>query len=177
MAWYFYAASTPTNLTQSGAATAFRNAANHITGAYNNCSLADNVGATNSYLGYTSKAQNISSTGGCGARDGVSVVGFRGLPSGYLAVTCWWSMNGATIEADMALNKAYYKWYTTKPSTCSSMWDTETTATHEFGHAFGLAHVSQTYHPTLTMHPVMMACQQQERTLGLGDIRGLEYLY
>jgi predicted Zn-dependent protease len=65
----------------------------------------------------------------------------------------------------------------TKPSTCSSRFSVEAVATHEFGHAFGLGHVSETYHPSLTMSSVIRACQGSESTLGLGDVRGLNALY
>ena len=175
--WWFQSGSTPSAFTASAAAGAFKRAIGHISGAYNNCSLADRVSATQTYMGATSRATNITSSASCGSRDSKNVVGFGTLPNGYLGMTCWWTMNGAPVEADLKLNKAYYRWYVTKPSTCSSRWSVETAATHEFGHLFGLGHVSETYHPNLTMSPVIRACQSSEVTLGLGDVRGLEALY
>jgi predicted Zn-dependent protease len=105
------------------------------------------------------------------------VVGFGTPPSGYLGMTCWWTMSGIIFESDMRLNKAYYHFYVNKPSSCSNRYSIEAVATHEFGHAFGLAHVSETYHPSLTMSTVIRSCQASESTLGLGDVRGLNALY
>jgi hypothetical protein len=164
-------------LTVSAVEGAMTRAVGNITAARNNCGRADYVSATAAYGGQTTAGINISSLGGCLTRDSRNVVGFGSLPSGYLGMSCWWTMSGQAIEADMMLNKLSYHWYVTKPSTCSSKWSIEAAATHEFGHIFGLAHVSETYHPTLTMSPVIMACQASEVTLGLGDLKGLEALY
>jgi hypothetical protein len=145
---------------------------------HNDCGLADRVGATASYRGRTSTATNMTTSATCLARDGKSVLGFGGLPSGYLGLTCWW-MNSSrqTIEADLKLNKSSFGWTVGISSSCYRKWVVEAAATHELGHAFGLGHVSETYHPRLTMSPVIRACQRSETTLGLGDIRGLEALY
>jgi hypothetical protein len=177
MSWRFLASSTPSALSQSSAASAFKSAANRITGAYNDCGLADNVSATHAYLGSTSTAIGVTNTGSCGTSDKVNVVGFGTLPSGYLGMTCWRTMSSTVFEADLKLNKAYYHWYTSKPSSCSAKWSVTAAATHEFGHLYGLAHVSETYHPSLTMSPIIKACQASEATLGLGDVRGLNSLY
>jgi Matrixin len=175
-AWSFQASSTP-SMSQSSAATTLKSAANHITSGYNSCGLADNIGATNSYLGTTSTGSGISTSAGCTGTDGKNVVSFGTLPNGYLGMTCWWSMSSTTFEADVKLNKAYYQWYMSKPSVCAATWSVNAAATHEFGHVFGLAHVSETYHPTLTMSTTIWACQGSESTLGLGDVKGLNSLY
>jgi hypothetical protein len=54
----------------------------------------------------------------------------------------------------------------------------EAVLTHEAGHVFGLAHVGESRHGRLTMSPYIDGvCNNQESTLGLGDLRGLEALY
>jgi hypothetical protein len=175
--WRFRAGSRPKGWSSTGTAAALARAANNITNGRNNCGLADAIGATNSYRGTTSSAPNISPGGRCRGRDGRNVVGFGTLPSGYLGMTCWWSYNGRIVEADIKLNKAYYHWYLKRPSGCTRRWSVEAAATHEFGHAFGMAHVSESLHPRLTMSPIIRACQSSERTLGWGDLRGLQAQY
>jgi hypothetical protein len=176
--WYFKSGSTPSNVTVLGAEGALKRAVANITGARNNCGLADNISASSYYAGRTSTSINISSSSSCLARDGKSIVGFGDLASGYLGMACWWTnSSNQAIEADIKLNKVEYGWVVSIPSSCYKKWSIEAVATHEFGHAFGLASVSETYHPNLTMSLVLKACQSSEVTLGLGDIRGLEGLY
>jgi hypothetical protein len=175
--WYFNASSTPSEITQAAATGALTTAANDITSGYNNCGMADKVSATDTYKGTTSTTTNISTAAACLSGDGKNVVGFGTLPSSYLAYTCWWTSGNSTIEADVKLNKASYTWYVTKPPSCSNKWDVQGTATHEFGHVFGLGHVDEGTHANLTMSPVIGECQSSEQTLGLGDVKGLESKY
>jgi hypothetical protein len=176
--WFFRSGSTPSNVTVSGAEGALKQAVANITGARNSCGLADNISATSYYAGRTSTSINIGSSSSCSARDGKSVVGFGDLASGYLGMACWWAnSSNQAIEADMKLNKVEYRWVVSIPSSCYKKWSIEAVSTHEFGHVFGLATISETYHPNLTMSLVIRACQSSEKTLGLGDIRGLEGLY
>jgi Matrixin len=175
--WYFQSGSRPKGSDASRVAAALARAASNITTGHNNCNLADAISATQTYQGGTSRAPNISKYGGCLGRDGRNVVGFGTLPRGVLGMTCWWTYGGRTVETDIKLNKAYYAWFIIRRSDCRGKWSIEGVATHEFGHAFGLGHVSPDYHSALTMSPVIRACQSAQRWLGLGDILGLRSLY
>jgi hypothetical protein len=175
--WYFQASSRPGGMYAWRVAGALNRAATNITTGHNRCGLADLISATHAYQGTTSRAPNISSSASCLGRDGRNVVGFGTLPRGVLGMTCWWTYSGRTVETDIKLNKAYYGWYVYRPSGCRARWSIQGVATHEFGHAFGLGHVSSSTHPNLTMSPVIKPCQSSQRWLGLGDIRGLRTLY
>ena len=177
LTWSFNSGSTPSELSWTQAQSGLKNGASHMETGYNDCGLADQVSATESYLGTTTSGVNITRTASCGTADGKSVVGFGTLPTGILAFTCWWTDgSGTALQADIRLNKAHYKW-TTSTTRCTSSFLVAAAATHEFGHVFGLAHVDQAAHPKLTMHPVIASCQSSESTLGLGDVLGLEDLY
>jgi hypothetical protein len=45
------------------------------------------------------------------------------------------------------------------------------------GHAFGLGHVGERRHGELTMSTTGPLCDNEEASLGLGDVLGLEELY
>jgi len=55
--------------------------------------------------------------------------------------------------------------------------DVQNVATHEFGHAVGLAHVQSPLDVCLTMYPFVAFGEIQKRTLGLGDKLGMQALY
>jgi Matrixin len=175
--WRFQASSRPKGFNAVSTANALRRAVYNIVNGDNNCGLPDLISATHWYRGTTSRAPNISSGAACLGRDRVNTIGFGTLPSGYLGMTCWWTYNGRVVEADVKLNKSYYKWYINRPSGCYRKWNIEAAATHEFGHVFGLGHVSESFHGSLTMSPIIKACQGAEATLGLGDVVGLRALY
>ncbi len=174
--YYVSSSNVPTNVSFSGAESSFKKAVAHIINAYNDCGRSDSVGASAAYAGRTSSSPDITESAGCQSRDGRNEFGFKRLPSNYLAYSCRWWSSGRFIEGDTAYN-TYYKWYVSKPSSCSWRWSIENVATHELGHTFGLSHVSESSHPKLTMSPTIYPCQNGESTLGLGDLRGLEYLY
>lgn len=175
--WRIKASTSPGNLRWAGVITAVKNAAINVTAAHNNCNQADRVGAQQTFLGGTKRATGIGATSGCGRPDGVNVVAFGNLAGGDLAMTCWWTLGGKVVEADVKLNKVEYRWVVNVPRRCSRRYSIEAVATHEFGHVFGLGHVSEATHPTLTMSPTIRSCQRSETTLGLGDLRGLEKKY
>ena len=175
--WYFYAASRPKGSDTTRVVSALRRGADNIVTGHNVCGLPDLISAKHLYRGTTSRAPNISSSAWCRGRDGRNVVGFGTLPSGYLGMTCWWTYAGKVVEADFVLNKTYYRWFINRPSGCRGKWSIQAAATHEFGHVFGLGHVSESSHPGLTMSPMIRACQSAETNLGLGDVLGLRSLY
>jgi len=175
--WYFQSASRPKGSLTSRVVDALRRAADNIVRGDNACGLPDFISATDAYRGTTSRAPNISSSAWCKGRDGRNVVGFGTLPSAYLGMSCWWTYGGKVVEADFILNKAHYAWFINRPSGCRRKWSIEAAATHEFGHVFGLGHVSESSHPGLTMSPMIMACQSGETNLGLGDVLGLRSMY
>jgi len=175
--WSFQAKSIPSGMNKSKVEGALIRAARNITWARNDCGLADKVDATQRYLGWAPAAPDITPVASCGAADGKNVIGFGTLPADYLAITCRWLRDGKIVEADVMINKAVFHWVVAIPGACRTEWSVEDVATHEFGHVFGLDHVSEALHPDLTMSPTILPCQMGEATLGLGDIRGLEKLY
>jgi hypothetical protein len=179
MQWYFDSGTTPSGNNVDNVEAAFKDSANAITGAHNGCGIADHVSATNQYMGRTGAGPNMTATATtitCLNPDGKNVVGFGTLPTVDIGRTCIWS-GGGYRETDIRLNKARSWFALDVPAGCYKRWAVRAVATHEFGHAFGLAHVSETAHPELTMAPQQGDCTLAPYSLGLGDIKGLEALY
>jgi len=175
--WSFRATSTPKGIGRSAATAALKRAASNVVNGRSSCGLIDRISATEHYLGRTTTSTNIDDSSRCGRPDGKNVVGFGKLRPLDMAITCWWTRGGETVEADIKLNKAAYRWVTRPGPTCGGAWSIEDVATHELGHAFGLDHVGEGVHGNLTMSPLILPCQNGETTLGLGDVRGLRALY
>jgi hypothetical protein len=100
------------------------------------------------------------------------------LPRSALAVTCTYYSGNPGYErvhwSDIKINKTSYDWTTRPGSRCKGKYDLESTVTHERGHTFGLGHVSESSHARLTMSDRSNGpCQSSERSLGLGDWKGL----
>ena len=169
--WSFKSSTTPSSLNKSSVASLLQKSFNNVTGEHNDCGRADTVSATNQYLGTTTKAPN------CNSRDGSNVVGFASLPPGVLAVTCFWINNGKIVEADMRITTRE-SWALSLATCHGTMPMLEATITHEAGHVFGLDHVGEKRHGRLTMSPYLDGpCENNEATLGLGDMLGLESMY
>ena len=168
--WYFAAPSTPSGLLRSAVRDVLKKSFANVTRARNDCGLADKVSATAAYQGTTSRRAK------CNERDGYNVVGFKSLSLDVLAYTCYWYSGGRMIEADIQIN-SNVPWALALAG-CIRRQVLEATMTHEVGHAFGLDHVAEATHGRLTMSPFLNGlCNNEEASLGLGDVRGLEQLY
>lgn len=176
-AWYFNRKSIPSEVDGNNTADALQDAVGNMTRADNNCGLSDRVSATYWYKGTTSDAANIDTDSSCEGSDGKSVMGFGNLLATDLALTCWWTQNGNTVAADIRFNKTEFLWVVNLGDACVTKFAVEAVATHEVGHVFGLGHVTEAGHGALTMSTIIKVCQESEKTLGLGDVRGLEALY
>jgi hypothetical protein len=131
----------------------------------------------------------------CNARDNtdhVSVVGFGNLPvragengaKNYIAVACTWMVDGAysipsAAQSDIRMNKEDYRWGAAPfADACQSKYSVQGVLTHELGHTFGLAHVSEADHGNLTMSTLINGfCKEPEATFGEGDILGMRARY
>jgi hypothetical protein len=136
------------------------------------------------YQGFTNAHAQVDARDGklvCPGNDKMTVVSFGELPQGILAGTCTISEDDdhqrRTKWSDILINKARHNWTTNPGARCESKYDLESVVTHERGHTFGLDHVLEASHPKLTMSSAMRACQSSERSLGLGDWRGLDLKY
>jgi hypothetical protein len=148
----------------------------NITGANNDCGRDDRVSARATFLGRAGHRPGLTRRGGCGTSDGRNAVGFGPLPEGIAAVTCVWAIGDRIVEADVRFRRSVS--WATSLATCADASLLESVATHEFGHVFGLGHVSEERHGRLTMSTRLDAlCDDSETTLGLGDLLGLEALY
>ena len=174
--WAYKSSTTPAGLTTSAVLTVLKRAFNNITTERNDCGRTDRVSATSSYLGATTRGIGVTKAGACGSADGHNTVGFGALPAGYLALTCVRSIGTSITEIDIRLATAG-QWALTAAG-CFNEFMLEPVVTHEVGHAYGLNHVGETNHGRLTMSTFIDGtCENQESTLGLGDMKGLEALY
>lgn len=182
LSWKYRDTGRPASLDMAATIAAFGYGASGPPAARDACGLADAVSATQSYLGATNIAPNITVGAGgsvvCGSIDGHNVVGWASIPGGTLGVTCTWSYgSGQAVESDMLYDSGV-AWYTgnTAPNGCWNQFSLRGVATHEFGHAFGLDH-SPGDSCNLTMYPSTGPCNDAARSFGLGDVEGLESIY
>ena len=179
----FNRSTTPRDLKPAATRDAIKAGGTNITNARNNCRLADGVPAELTYLGDTNSTADIGGKTCTDNSDGNDVVSFGDLSGGILAVACTrFTLNPSgydeVTESDIKLNKTDFKWTTNpRPRSCKNEYDVQSVMTHERGHTFGLGHVSESSHGKLTMSPLIKACQKSERTLGKGDVIGLNRKY
>jgi hypothetical protein len=131
------------------------------------------------YAGETGARPNITTTSSsvnCGSFNTTNVLAFGNLPGNLLGWTCyWWLGSGRMAAADIMMDNG--PGLTTHlPKNCVNEWDFEGALTHEFGHAYGLAHTGSG-HANLTMQHLLSPCSTYARTLGLGDWLGMKKMY
>ena len=118
-------------------------------------------------------------------RDGQNTIDFGDMPPTFAAGTCNYRHSYSSTElteSDIRINEDQgdVRFYATngKPSSCDSRYDLEGIVTHERGHTFGLVDLLYSSHPDLTMRDMAPgSCSRELRTLGLGDLYGLNDLY
>lgn len=154
--------------------TAVRSAASAWDGAISACGTKVTSTARNTYLGTTTLQPAVTTAGGCGSMDRTNTVGWGSLPSGVLGLTCvWFGSDGVALETDQRYATGF-TW--NSAATCTgSRFDLRGVATHEWGHAYGLGHTAQS--TGLVMKPSSTTCETAQRTLGLGDVLGIDALY
>lgn len=175
------AGTIPGNVDQDRAIAAIREGNQDISQVVNPCGVGDGVPRTMVYEGTTDASTGIGVNRSCDP-DTENVVGFGDLEGDFVAWHC-----GGTYPrdgqdeiggTDIRLNSADYNWTAEVTSACSGRYDIEATMAHERGHSYGFDHVREAEHGVLTMSAKSEGpCQTSERSLGLGDARGLNQKY
>lgn len=117
------------------------------------------------YMGTTTRS--------AGRYDGYNVIAWGSYRSGVIAVTYIWYKGDTILETDTRLN-TLYKWSLTGEA---GKMDVQNIMTHEFGHWCGLDDLYEDKDYWLTMYGYASAGETYKRTLGLGDILGLQEVY
>lgn len=118
-----------------------------------------------SYKGTTSRS--------AGRYDRYNVVAWGRYSTGVIAVAYIWYSGTTIVETDTILN-TYYKWSLTGEA---GKMDVQNIMTHEFGHWCGLKDLYSYADYWLTMYGYSNYKETYKRTLGLGDINGLQAVY
>lgn len=118
-----------------------------------------------SYQGITTKS--------AGKRDYYNVISWGAYRAGVIAVTYIWYSGNQIIETDTRMN-TFYKW---SLSGEAGKMDVQNIMTHELGHWCGLNDLYSDADYWLTMYGYSNYGETYKRTLGLGDVLGLEAVY
>lgn len=174
---------TPAEISRVSAIAAIRKAGSNVANTVNGCRLGDRVPAGLAYEGFSATYASVSATGGCTRNDRISVVSFGRVRSGVLAITCnYFTLNPGfnnVVTSDIKVNSVNFRWTTSpRAKSCRKAYDLQAVLTHERGHTFGMGHVLERPHRNLTMSPTINGpCQGSERSLGRGDVLGLDSKY
>ena len=115
-----------------------------------------------------------TTTRSAGRRDNYNVVAWGYYHNPYaIAVTYIWYSGNSIAEIDCRMNS----WFRWSLSGETGKMDTQNIMTHEFGHWCGLADLYDDVDYWLTMYGYGGYGETYKRTLGLGDILGLEAHY
>jgi hypothetical protein len=100
---------------------------------------------------------------------------FRNESDGSVIARTYWWYNGSNelIDADIVFYDGGWTFFTGSAG-CSDGVYIEDIAAHEFGHALGLGHSSES---AATMYPSVSRCSTAFRTLDSDDLAGVETLY
>lgn len=174
--WYFNSASTPNEYEPTEVVKVLKRAFDNVTSERNDCGRPDTIVEQATYEGDT-RLKPCPDTA-----DGVNVVGFGTVPADLsvdaIAYTCPYKYvdSGKIAEADITIGNDV-PWALSMDG-CVFAELLEPTITHEVGHVLGLGHISERKHGDLTMSTKLNGmCEDDESTLGLGDMLGLESLY
>jgi hypothetical protein len=161
----------------SGWSTRIVTAADNLDmGRSNECGNLSN-GLKTTYLGTTTNSVNVTPTGCTANGDGQNTIGFGDLSGPDMGRMCGWNtILGNKKEADIKFDTSGRSWWLNASTTgCpGGKYDLQGAATHEFGHAAGLNHVSSS---TQVMYTTLYTCEFKFRDLGRGDQNGLRAQY
>jgi len=111
--------------------------------------------------------------------DRINAILWKNIGAGSIAVTYVWyyTATGLVAEVDMIFNKGYpWRVFTDNVAGCSTQYDAYdllNIATHEIGHWVGLDDLYNDSDADLTMYGFGAGGELKKRTLGTGDISGV----
>ena len=182
-AWYANHNSFPSNLDASNTVDSLRGSHTQWTAVQNTCNEPDRVGMTAAYQGDSRNVGvNISSSGSCTEPNHDYIIGFGDLPADKAMVVCvHWDrdsfLNKLVYDGDIRLNKVEKVWANSPGSNCENKLDVQSGAAKGNGFIWGLDLLDYSNHPNLTMADKIITCDTSHRTLGRGDVWGMEGLY